>query len=138
MSVPREVFVSHAHQDAAEALPIIEMLRRHGVPAWYAPHQILGAQQWHDEIGSALQRCDWLLLLLSPHSVQSRWVKFELLHALSSDAYEDHILPVMLGACDPMKLSWTLQSMQQIALTDDLADGYRKILRTWGIGYRPE
>jgi hypothetical protein len=39
---------------------------------------IRGAQQWHDEIGTALKRCDWFLLVLSPQSVRSMWVKHEL------------------------------------------------------------
>jgi hypothetical protein len=37
------------------------------------------AQQWHDEIGAALRRCDWFVLVLSPHTVESIWVKRELL-----------------------------------------------------------
>lgn len=34
-----------------------------------------GAQEWHDEIGAALDRCDWFPVVLSPQSVASRWVK---------------------------------------------------------------
>lgn len=137
MSAPSELFFSHAHQDAAEAQSLIEVLRRHGVPVWYAPQQILGAQQWHDEIGKALERCDWFLVLLSPHSVASRWVKLEFLHALDSAASENHILPVVLEKCDQAKLSWTLPLLQQVTLTNNRLAGYREILRTWGIGYRP-
>nr|WP_304307720.1 TIR domain-containing protein [Pseudacidovorax intermedius] len=74
----------HAHDDAEFAMRVVKTLREHGIRVWYAPHEILGAQQWHDEIGSALVRCDWFVVLLSPRSVQSKWVKLELLYALTS------------------------------------------------------
>lgn len=48
--LPREIFLSHASQDRKFADSIVNMLRRHGLPVWYAPSDLLGAQQWHDEI----------------------------------------------------------------------------------------
>jgi hypothetical protein len=32
----------------------------------YAPHAVVAAAQWHDEIGRALARCDWFIVLLTP------------------------------------------------------------------------
>jgi hypothetical protein len=72
---PREVFLSHVSGNRDMATRIAGTLRRHGVPVWYSVSDIRGAQQWHDEIGAALRRCDWFLLLLSPSSVESMWVK---------------------------------------------------------------
>ncbi len=43
MSLPGEVFLSHASEDAARAVEIVAVLREHGLPVWYAPHQVLGA-----------------------------------------------------------------------------------------------
>ncbi len=50
------------------------LLRRHGIPVFFSPQNIIGAQQWQDEILKALQRCDWFLVLLSPDAVDSMWV----------------------------------------------------------------
>jgi hypothetical protein len=61
---------------------------------------IQGAQQWHDQIGTALRRCDWFLLVLSPQSVQSRWVKHELIYALQENRYRERIIPVLYKTCD--------------------------------------
>ena len=69
--LPNEVFLSHSDVDRPFAASLVEVLRRHGVPVWYSPTDILGAQQWHDEIGAALRRCDWFVLILSPNSVNS-------------------------------------------------------------------
>ncbi|MCU1266776.1 MAG: hypothetical protein JWM21_3094 [Acidobacteria bacterium] len=73
--LPKEVFLSNSSLDRVFVSGLAEMLRRHGIPVWYSQTNILGAQQWHDEIGAALKRCDWLVVVLSPNSVESVWVK---------------------------------------------------------------
>jgi hypothetical protein len=82
--LPREVFLSHASKDRRIASRIGSILRAHGVPVWYSETNLIGAQQWHDEIGEALARCDWFLIVLSPQATRSKWVKRELLYALRS------------------------------------------------------
>ena len=59
-----DVFVSHSSRDRAFVKRIVAVLRRHGISCWYAPSDILGAQQWQDEIGRALKQCNWFLLVL--------------------------------------------------------------------------
>jgi hypothetical protein len=68
---PAEAFLSHASADRQFASELAEILRRHGLPVWYSETDIRGAQQWHDEIGAALGRCDWFLLVLTPAAVES-------------------------------------------------------------------
>lgn len=132
---PTEVFLSHSAHDRNIASQIAEVLRRHGVPVFYSPHNIIGAQEWHDEIGAALARCDWFLLLLSPESVTSEWVKRELMYALiKKDRYKGRIVPVLLRDCDLEALSWTLPALQRVDLTRDFEEGCRALLRIWGIG----
>jgi len=111
-------------------------MRRHGVPVWYSQANILGAQQWHDEIGAALQRCDWFAVILSPQSVESMWVKRELLYALNHDRFENKILPIMHQPCDHERLSWTLSEFQMVDFTHTLEEGYINLFRMWGLGYR--
>src|SRR6185436_953300 len=96
---PRGLFLSHASKDRPLADALAATLRAHGVRVWYSTTQLRGAQQWHDEIGKALKRCDWFLVLLTPDSVRSRWVKHELLFALNEKRYEDHIVPVLVRRC---------------------------------------
>ncbi len=134
--VPEEVFLSHSSQDAGFATRLAEVIRRHGVPVWYSPTNITGAQQWHDEIGGALQRCDWFVLVLSPASVESMWVKRELLYALQQQRYEKRIVPVFYQGCDYEKLSWVLDSFQFVDYRTGFAEGCKALLRVWGLGYR--
>ena len=135
--LPREVFLSHSSKDRKVAQRIAKMLRAHGVPVWYSESNLLAAQQWHDEIGQALKRCDWFLLLLSPQAVRSIWVKRELLYVLRTPRYKDRIVPAYHRLCDPGELSWTLDDSQAVDFIQDFNAGCRSLLRTWGLGFDP-
>ena len=115
---------------------LAETLRPHGVPVWYSETNLLGAQQWHDEIGAALTRCDWFAVVLSPSAARSIWVKRELLYALRDRRYQDKMIPIMHRECEAAKLSWTLADFQTIDLTGDFGKGCQSLLKTWGIGFR--
>ncbi len=132
--LPREVFLSHAAPDRKLADALASTLRAHGVPVWYSQTNVLGAHQWHDEIGLALRRCDWFVLLLSSHGVRSAWVKREYLFALNSGRFNSRITPVIVGDCDPLELSWTLDAIQRLDFRTSYIDGCRELLRAWGIG----
>ena len=135
--MPNEVFLSHSSADRAFVTELADMLRHHGVPVWYSDINIRGAQQWHDEIGAALRRCDWMVLILSPDAVASMWVKRELLFSLQQDRFDGRIVPVLHRSCDHDELSWTLSQLQMVDFRGDFNAGCRNLLLTWGIGYAP-
>ena len=133
--MPNEVFLSHSSRDRTFVGKLVDVLRRHGIPVWYSETNVRGAQQWHDEIGAALRRCDWFVLVLSPHSVESKWVKRELLYSLQQDRFAGRIAPLLYQRCSPDDLSWTLSQMQTVDFTTSFDDGRRDLLRIWGVGY---
>ncbi len=133
---PKEVFLSNSSQDGDIASRLADLLNDHGVPTFFSPHNILGAQQWHDEIGDALARCDWFLLILSPAAVKSMWVKRELMYALRKDQYRERIVPLLYKKCKLEALSWTLEDLQIIDVSRDFDTACRDLLRIWGIGLK--
>ena len=86
-AAPDEVFLSHSSENANFTARLARVLSAHGVNSFLSKQHIRGAQEWHDEIGAALKRCDWFLVVLSPQSVRSRWVKHELIYALQDNRY---------------------------------------------------
>lgn len=134
--LPQEIFLSHSDRERQFVTELADMLRRHGLPVWYSRTNIRGAQQWHDEIGAALNRCDWFVLVLSPSAVGSIWVKRELLFSLEQERFEGKIVPVLFQPCDYERLSWTLSAIQMIDFTQTFEQGCRDLLRVWGLGYR--
>jgi len=129
---PKEVFLSHAHADRRFLNRLVALLRSRGIPYWYSKTHLIGAQQWHDEIGRALDRCDWFLIVLSPKATKSEWVKRELVYALNERRYRAKIVPVLLKSCNYNRLSWTLKEYQIVDFRNNLEDGCRKLLKTWG------
>jgi TIR domain len=95
--LPNEVFLSHSNLDREFADVLAGVMRRHGIPVWYSHTNILGAQQWQDEIGAALQRCDWFTIVLSPQSAESMWVRRELSYALNQNRFENRIVPSFIS-----------------------------------------
>ncbi|MFQ5639796.1 MAG: toll/interleukin-1 receptor domain-containing protein [bacterium] len=134
--LPQEVFLSHSDHDREFVINLVGVLRNQRIPFWYSQMDIIGAQQWHDEIGAALKRCDWFVIVLSPKSVESVWVKRELLFALQQNRFKDRIIPLLYKPCDYEQLSWTLSIFQIVDFTGSFEHGCRDLLRVWGIGYK--
>jgi hypothetical protein len=137
-SHPAEVFLSHSHHDQKLLLRVAGELRRHGVSVWYSQHGIVGAQKWISEIGKALGRCDWFIVLLTPNAVKSVWVEREVTMALTDHRrYNGRIIPVLARKCRQPQFMWPLAGVQMISFTlRRFEDGIRDLLRVWGITYR--
>lgn len=130
----KRVFVSHSANDRKFVFKLTKFLREESVAYWYSSHHIAGANEWHDEIGKGLRKCHWFVLILSPNSVKSTWVKRELLFALQEKRYDGRIVPVLLKKCSYARLSWTLSSFQFVFFHKDFATGCRQLLKAIGKG----
>lgn len=124
-----EIFLSHAAGDGAAATRIAEELRTRGMRVWFSPSHVAVGQDWHREIGRALRRCTWFVLLLSATSVKSMWVERELNYALRSRRYAGRIIPVMLKPCKPERLSWTLPQFQILRMSKRTSVTVTQIMR---------
>lgn len=134
---PRELFLSHSSADQKFVDKLARVLRKHGIKVWYSRHKLVGADQWHDEIGEALRRCDWFLVVLSANSVRSMWVKRELLFALKQPRLSDHIIPVVYRPCAYSQLSWALDDSQMVVFEQGFAKGLQRLLEVWDLQMRP-
>ena len=74
-------FISYSTEDQQFAERLHADLQNKGVRCWFAPHQMQGGKKIHEQIDEAIRVYDRLLLILSPHSMSSRWVKTEIANA---------------------------------------------------------
>jgi|SRR5882724_7148020 len=74
-------FISYAFKDQAFADRLYADLQNKGVRCWFAPHDVQGGKKLHEQIDEAIRLHDKLLLILSPHSMESEWVKTEIAKA---------------------------------------------------------
>jgi formylglycine-generating enzyme len=97
---PRQIFLSHAHQDAQVAHELAHDLEAHGYDIWLAPDSIRPGEKWVEAINRGLEESGLFVLLLSPAAVASRWVKMETNAAIEFEHEgEMQIFPLLLKAC---------------------------------------
>jgi hypothetical protein len=85
-------FISYSSADEAFCRRLHERLQDAGLRVWFAPHDIQGGRKLHEQIDDAIRLYDKLLLVLSPHSMQSPWVEFELRRARNREVAEQRRL----------------------------------------------
>ena len=81
-----DVFVSYARSDKARVAPLVAAIEDRGWSVWWDP-EIAPGRQFDDEIDVALQAAKAVLVVWTPTSVVSRWVRGE-----ARDAAERGIL----------------------------------------------
>jgi adenylate cyclase len=87
-----DVFVSYARADKARVAPLVAAIEARGWSVWWDP-EISPGREFDDEIDTELQAAKAVLVVWTPTSVASRWVRGE-----ARDAAERNILvPVRFG-----------------------------------------
>jgi uncharacterized protein YjbI with pentapeptide repeats len=74
-------FISYSSKDEAFTKRLHADLQCEGVRCWYAPEDIKGGQKLYEQIDEAIRLHDKLLLVLSPNSMDSEWVRTEIAKA---------------------------------------------------------
>jgi hypothetical protein len=92
-------FISYSSKDEEFAKRIFADLQREGVRCWFAPHHMQGGKKLHEQIDSAIRLHERLLLILSPDSINSEWVKTEIAKARAREIKESKrvLFPVRLN-----------------------------------------
>ncbi len=78
------IFVSYAHKDAAQVLPVIAQLQSYGYRIWY-DEGIAPGSEWPENIAVHLNNCAAVIAFLSPNSVNSSNCRREITYALSKN-----------------------------------------------------
>ncbi|KAA3654800.1 MAG: TIR domain-containing protein [Chloroflexi bacterium] len=93
----RQIFISHAHQDAVFAKRLARDLKKQGWEIWIAPDSILPGEKWVEAINRGLAESGVFLLVLTEAAVSSRWVRSETNVAIGMEHRgELHFLPLKL------------------------------------------
>jgi DNA-binding transcriptional regulator YiaG len=77
----RSIFISFSFEDEKFARVLFEKLREQNPQVWLTPGGFSHGEKLNDKTALAIQACDRMLLVLSEHSMSSKWIKDELLMA---------------------------------------------------------
>jgi serine/threonine protein kinase len=114
------VFVSYASADRERVeSDVVSVLETNGFRTWYCREDVKSASLWERSILDALEASDWFLVVMTPASQRSEWVKDEVHWAI--DHRPGRIVPVMLDNCDPGDFHIRLRRLQAINLRDSQA-----------------
>lgn len=97
-----DVFVSYARSDKARVAPLVAAIEAKGWSVWWDP-AIAAGQQFDDQIDAELEAASAVLVVWTPTSVASRWVRGEARDAaergiLVPVRFEDARLPIDVRA----------------------------------------
>ncbi|MCB9457020.1 MAG: AAA-like domain-containing protein [Anaerolineaceae bacterium] len=105
------VFISYSHQNRFEAATLTQELAKIGCQCWIDFQGIAGGAVWRESIEQALQNSMVTIVILTPESVDSEWVLYEIDRAKT---YRQRIIPVKFREC---KLPDELEPYQYIDFT---------------------
>ena len=77
----RFVFVSYSHTDRLQVYPIIDYLNKTGINIWY-DEGIPISDDWKESIVENLERCSAFVIFITPHIIDSEYVRKEISFAL--------------------------------------------------------
>lgn len=120
-------FISHATADSYfvenQLIPLLTVLR---IEFWYSKHDIQTGAQWEKEIKLALHSSDGILLVMTPNSVLSEWVKDELSWALENRP--GRVIPIMYKECNLEDFHVRLPRIQFIDFYKDENSARNKLI----------
>ncbi|MGH2515618.1 MAG: toll/interleukin-1 receptor domain-containing protein, partial [Ktedonobacterales bacterium] len=115
-AAPHTVFVSHAHADNELCDRYVAALRARGLDVWYDRINMRDGHFLSDQISEELERRTAFVVLYTPASVDSFWVKPETrayLNLLAQDSSR-LLLPVRIAECKVPVLLQTLKYIDAV------------------------
>lgn len=89
-------FISYSRRNTNFAERLARDLTDAGIEVWIDFRQIHAGERWKDEIRRGIERSEVIIIVLSPDSVVSEWVQFEILYGREQGKV---MLPVMASDC---------------------------------------
>ena len=126
------IFLSYSHKNADEAKEIIRRMNSEGFRVWYDEGLIAGTE-WDAEIASNIERCSYLVALISKDYIASQNCRNELLYALNNKI---RCLPIYLEETDlPKGMALNLVSIRAVHKKNhrDLESFYKDIFAAGGM-----
>jgi len=122
-------FLSHSSADKKIVRRIQKDLTQHNVSVWLDEERIKPGQSIPEEIQNGLRNSDYLLLFLTPRSVNSGWVKKEwetrFFDQVNKGTVE--VIPLLIENCDIPEF---LKPIKYVSFVVDYEEGITLLLKT--------
>lgn len=122
------LFISHATTDRKFVeQELLGLLGALGFEPWFAEDDIQTSEQWERSILGALESSRWFILVMSPRSAKSEWVKDEISWAI--DNRPELIIPILLEDCDPHRFHIRIKRIQSLDFRKNTKEAREKLIK---------
>ena len=117
----RHFFISYSRTDTSKKQNIVKQLRARGINLWVDIENLVpGTPAWELEIERAIRGAAGIIVLLSPESNNSEWVRREISFAEQNDKY---VFPVLIRGDENDSIPLRLSNHQWVDLREDYNNG---------------
>lgn len=138
MNEKPKAFLSYSHSDKAFTDKLVADLFGSGIDLWVDKYEILSGDSLIEKIFSiGLKDVQFFIVLLSPDSIQSKWVKEELDYAMIQRIEgETRIIPLIVANCE---VPPPLKATKFIDFTGNYNENFRELVKTlYNVKEKPE
>ena len=115
--------MSYSRKDEAVMRRVVEFLRKQGINLWVDNEKLVpGTPIWEVEIEKAIINAGVVVVLLSPDSKNSPWVRREIGYAEDNGK---RIFPVMIAGVESTTIPIRLTTHQRIDIRQNVENGLR-------------
>ena len=129
-----KIFISYSRKDRAAADYIATELRNRGADVFIDYQRLTAGKHFVESLALEIENSDYLIFIISPNSVSSRWVDGEVGWAIQ---HEKTVIPVLLEPASLRKF-FVLSHIEQVDfqrwnLDRQVEDAIRKLARAMGL-----
>lgn len=118
-----KIFISYSRKDTDFVRKLAGDLETAGYDVWWDITDLQGGDDWVNTIPQAISSSQYVIVVLTPNSIESEWVRKEYTQALS---LRKKIIPIMLTSCD---VPFALNTINFVNFSiGDYADNFAKLL----------
>lgn len=127
MPLPTEhIFISYSRRDNEVMRRVAFFLRDQGFKVWVDNEKLVpGTAAWEESIEDAIKNAFIIIVILSPDSKSSEWVRREITY---SDQFQKRVFPVLVKGTEEASLPLRLVTRQYVDFRKDEEAGLKTLL----------
>lgn len=136
---PASIFVSYAREDQGFVKFLVEMLRVHRLQAWHDIERVTpqrGKPRVMDHVRAGIRDSDAMVVVASPSTVESDWVRDEL-DTFIQDKADPFVIPAVIAPCDLSRIRPGLQDRVCLEFHRDMLEAFQALTKCFGSDWLP-
>lgn len=124
-----KVFISYSYQDKEFVHKLVKDLAAEGINPWFDDLEIRPGDSLIEKISDGIRQSDYILVVLSENSLQSKWVQEEIKMAFqkNSAGAKRVLIPVLHGKVEVPRY---LRDIKYVNLSESYQEGIDEVIRT--------